>query len=127
MSSENQAIHMAPVAAASPCDVGSPVIGWLGGCAVAVAAEKVEARGPEDLNDVRPQYLIAASKTGIPCDPLSLMQRVRCTVPRRPWTSIDEDQSRIVVSCEVAATGTAKNVSLKDSMEIGPDSAGAKL
>lgn len=89
--------------------IDAVVIGWQGMCAVVVAAENVEGRGSQDLHE-RPQYLITASTAGIPYEQLSLMKRVRCTVPR-PLESIEEGRSRIVTSCQAAGVGPGTNAS----------------
>jgi hypothetical protein len=66
------------------------VIGWLEDCAVAVAAAAAEGRGPEELQDSRPRYLITSTTAGPNYEGLALGQRLRCTIPR-PWTGVVEE------------------------------------
>jgi hypothetical protein len=71
--------------------VDAVVIGWLDGCAVAVSATAADGRSQDELDDLRPRYLIASSTSGVRYEDLAVLQRLRCTVSR-DWGKPAEHQ-----------------------------------
>ncbi|WP_213959075.1 BPSL0761 family protein [Variovorax sp. dw_954] len=86
--------------------VDAVVVGWVGNASVVIPEEKAQGCSTEELQHLWPQYLITEFTAGVDYKRLSLMQRVRCTVPRG-WHSEEEEHPRIASRCEAAINSNA--------------------